>query len=77
LIAFLKRMLAHRRADEDRVVIDQNYDDLEARLRRAIELARAIEKGRDRIALTVGSWARGTISNRAREVIPRSVRRDV
>ena len=79
MIAFLKRMLARRRAADDRVVIDQAsyYDGLEARRRRTIELDRAIEKERDRIALTVGSWARDTVYNRQRAAVPRSVRRDV
>jgi hypothetical protein len=79
LIAFLKRRLARRRAADDRVVIDQAsyYDGLEARRRRTIEIDRAIEKERDRIALTVGSGARDTVYNRQRAAVPRSVRRDV
>jgi hypothetical protein len=79
LISFLKNLLSRRRIPDDRVVIEQApfYDGLEARRRRTIELDRAIEKKRERIALTVGSWARDTVYNRQRAAIPRSVRRDV
>lgn len=79
MISFLKNLLSRRRIPDDRVVIEQApfYDGLEARRRRTIELDRAIEKKRERIALTVGSWARDTVYNRQRAAIPRSVRRDV
>jgi hypothetical protein len=79
LISLLKNLLSRRRIPDDRVAIEQAsyYDGLEARWRRTIELDRAIEKERERIALTVGSWARDTVYNRQRAAVPRSVRRDV
>ena len=79
MISFLKGLLARVRPDDDRVVIDQasHYDAMEARCRRIRETERAIEKERERIALTVGSWARDTVYNRQRAAVPRSVRRDV
>jgi hypothetical protein len=79
LIAFFKRMWARRSTADDRVVIDQAsyYDALEANCRRIRDTEREIEKEQERTAVTVGSWARDTVSNRARAVIPRSVRRDV
>jgi hypothetical protein len=79
LIAFLKRMWARRSTADDRVVIDQksHYDAMEANCRRLRALDLAVEKEQQLIAVTVGSWARDTVSNRARAVIPRSVGRDV
>jgi hypothetical protein len=79
LIAFLKRMWARRSTADDRVVIDQksHYDAMEANCRRLRALDLAVEKEQQRIAVTVGSWASDTVSNRGRAVIPRSVRREV
>jgi hypothetical protein len=78
LIAFLKRMWARRSTADYRVVIDQksHYDRMEANCRRLRALDLAVEKEQQRIAVTVGSWARDTVSNRARAVIPRIVLRD-
>ena len=80
MISFLKVLLARFRAPEDdRVVIEQasHYDAMEARCRRIRETERAIARERERIALTVGSWARDTVYNRQRAAVPRSVLRDV
>jgi hypothetical protein len=79
LISFLKDLLSRRRVPDDRVVIDQksHYDAMEANRRRIRDTERAIEKERESIAATVGSWARDTVYNRQRGAIPRSVRRDV
>lgn len=72
-------MFARRNTADDRVVIDQKsyYDSMEANCRRIRDTERAIEKERESIAATVGSWARDTVYNRQRAVIPRSVRREV
>lgn len=79
MIAFLKRMFARRSTADDRVIIDQklHYDAMEANCRRLRALDLAVEKDQQRIAVTVGSWARDTVSKRARAVIPRIVLRDV
>jgi hypothetical protein len=80
LIAFFKGMFARRSAaDDDRVVIDQKsyYDEMEANCRRIRALDLAIEKEQERIAVTVGSGTRDTVSKRSRAVIPRIVLRDV
>jgi hypothetical protein len=79
LIAFLKRMLAPPSIADDRVVIDQesHYDRMEANCRRLRALDLAVEKEQGRIAVTVGSWARDTVSKRDRAQIQRTVRREV
>jgi hypothetical protein len=79
LIVFLQRLFSRFRTADDRVVIDQasHYDAMEARFLRIRDTERAIEKERERISQTVGSWARDTVYNRQRAAIPRSVRRDV
>jgi hypothetical protein len=79
LIVYLQRLFSRFRLADDRVVIDQasHYDAMEARCRRSRDTERAIEKERECIAQTVGSWARDTVYNRQRAAIPRSVRRDV
>jgi len=79
LIAFLKRMLARRSTADDRVVIDQasHYDAMEANCRRLRALDLAVEKEQQRIAVTVGSWARDTVSKRDRAVVPRIILREI
>jgi hypothetical protein len=79
LIAFLKHLFARPTTADDRVVIDQKsyYDGLEENCRRIRALELAVEKDRGGMAIAVGSWARDTVSKRARAVIPRTVRRDV
>ena len=79
MISFLKSLLSRFRASDDRVVIDQKfyYDKIEANQNRIDALDRAVAREQERIALVVGAWARDTVRNRARVVIPRIVGRAI
>lgn len=76
---FLRHLLSRFRPQSDRVIIDQAsyYDAIEANCRRLRALDRAVEKEQKGIAIAVGSWARDTVSKRARAVIPRIIVREV